>query len=331
MRRLAALCAVAFFSAGFAAGPSTVTGPHAPAEAERPPAVLAEFKKRALKPKPAEPSPRAQTEPAPGTITAAPPAAGAAQPGENPTAAQGPERHERIETDISTHQVAVTSVFKGTEIVVFGTVLDSRQESAESGYYDVVVVIEGRPAPAIVREKRPVGGMWVNARGVRFDGLPIYLAIAATRPLSEVAEPLTLAANGVGFLRARMVPGRGVGGLEPGRIDAFKAAFQRLKEKDGLYVHADYGVGFVGRSLFRASIRLPANVPVGPLAARTYLFHDGELLSAQTTRVVLRRSGLERIVYDMAFEYPAAYGALSVVFAAAVSLLASWLMQRFAR
>jgi len=151
---------------------------------------------------------------------------------------------------------------------------------------------------------------------------------ARRRPSPAIAERV---AEGRGFLRARMVPGRGVGGLEPGRIDAFKAAFQRLKEKDGLYVHADYGVGFVGRSLFRASIRLPANVPVGPLAARTYLFHDGELLSAQTTRVVLRRSGLERIVYDMAFEYPAAYGALSVVFAAAVSLLASWLMQRFAR
>ena len=42
-----------------------------------------------------------------------------------------------------------------------------------------------------------------------------------------------------------------------------------LKKKQKLFVvEPKDGVTFVGRSLFRASIALPANVPVGPLVAR---------------------------------------------------------------
>ena len=49
---------------------------------------------------------------------------------------------------------------------------------------------------------------------------------------------------------------------------AYKDAVRRLKQSADLFKRADYGVVFTGRSLFRATIALPATVPVGPLTAR---------------------------------------------------------------
>jgi uncharacterized membrane protein len=49
---------------------------------------------------------------------------------------------ETVEADVSTRSVAITSSFVGTEILIFGTVENSRAPSAEAGTYDVVVVVK---------------------------------------------------------------------------------------------------------------------------------------------------------------------------------------------
>ncbi|MGE0022455.1 MAG: TIGR02186 family protein, partial [Hyphomicrobium sp.] len=64
-----------------------------------------------------------------------------------------PQGKEAVEADVSTRTIAVTSAFTGTEIVVFGSVVNSRQPSPEAGYYDVIVVLEGLDAPLLVRRK----------------------------------------------------------------------------------------------------------------------------------------------------------------------------------
>ena len=68
---------------------------------------------------------------------------------------------------------------------------------------------------------------------------------------------------------------------------------------------------FTGRSLFRSTIALPANVPVGPLVARMYLFRNGEVLSAHIARVTLERAGVERVLHNFAFRYPFSYGIIA--------------------
>ena len=275
----------------------------APAKAKPPPAQA--------KPTPATPAPAVPVEtPAPAPpVTAAPPV-----PVLPP---------EHVEVDVSTRTVAVTSVFSGTEIIVFGTVNNSRQVSAESGFYDVIVLVEGRGAPSIVRLKTNVGGLWINTQSVRFDNLPLYSAIASTRPIDEIAEPRVLALNAIGFGRARMFPAHRSSKVSNEELDNYKSAVIRLKQRDGLYVRYDYGVAFIGPALFRATIKLPVNIPIGPLDARVYLFREGQLLSTQTATVMLERQGLDRMVYDFAFDHPVWYGILTVAFAASAGFAAS--------
>jgi len=260
-----------------------------------------------------------QEAPPPPTVTLneTPPSGAAA------TAPPADDERESIEADISTRSVAVTSNFTGTEIIVFGAVHNSRQETPDAGLYDVVVVVEGDKAPVVARRKTNVGGIWINTESVRFHDLPSYYAIASTKPLARVASARTLAQLGVGFDYVLMTPRRASAMLTDDELANYKHAVVRLKEEDNLYVKEDYGVSFIGRGLFRTSIILPANVPVGPLHARLYLFRDGLLLSQYSAQVRLEREGLERWLYVFATKYPASYGVFTVVLALAAGLIAA--------
>lgn len=101
----------------------------------------------------------------------------------------------------------------------------------------------------------------------------------------------------------------------------------RLKQKEGLHVQEQYGVVFIGRSLFRASIELPANVPVGPLVAKIYLLREGQLLSSYTAKVNLERQGLERLLHNFAFDQPSFCCTFTVAVAVGAGLLASTMYQ----
>jgi len=103
----------------------------------------------------------------------------------------------------------------------------------------------------------------------------------------------------------------------------------RLKQGDGLFVLRDEGgVVFVGNSLFRSTIPLPPNVPVGSLTAHIYLFHDGKLLSEFKRDVDMERAGIERFIYEAAYKSPLLYGMATVLIAAAAGLVAAYVFRR---
>lgn len=233
---------------------------------------------------------------------------------------------EIVHADISTRSVQVTSSFTGTEIIVFGSIEHGRPEHAASeDLYDVVVVLEGTPEKLVARRKSNVVGLWINTQSMTFESVPSYYAISSTRPLDEIASPLVLRNHDIGFDKVRMLP---VGGWESGITTAdlrkFKEAVIRLKNSSGLYVQSDYGVVFVGgASLFRTTIDLPANVPVGNLNARVMLFRKGQMLSQFKSQVRMQRQGIERYLHDFAFGYPLLYGITAVIVAAGAGLAAS--------
>jgi uncharacterized protein (TIGR02186 family) len=254
-----------------------------------------------------------------------------------PDDAPAPERPaETVEADVSTRSVEVTTGFTGHEILVFGAIDNSQQPEPVPGdeepgnFYDVVVVVEGTPSPSVVRRKSDVAGLWINTSSVIFASVPSYYAIASTRPVEEIAGPRVLERHAIGFAHIKLTPTPGYRwSFNDYELAAFRAAVIRLKQKEGLYVvKAKDGVQFTGRSLFRSTISLPANVPVGPLVSRTYLFRDGEVVSAHIARVTLERAGLERVLHNFAFRHPLSYGIFAVILAALSGLLASAFFRR---
>lgn len=243
-----------------------------------------------------------------------------------PTTVAPTQPREKVHADISTRSVRVTSSFTGTEIIVFGSIEHGRPEHAASeDLYDVVIVLEGTPQKLVARRKSNVVGLWINTQSLTFESVPSYYAISSSRPLDEIAAPIVLRNNDIGFEQVRMKP---ISGWETGITTAdlrkFKEAVIRLKVNSGLYVQNDYGVVFVGgASLFRTTIDLPANVPVGNLHARVLLFRKGRLLSQFKSQVRMQREGIERYMHDFAFGYPLFYGIAAVIIAAGAGLAAS--------
>ena len=249
------------------------------------------------------------------------------KPAPPPVPAQLPP--ERVEADVSTRTIAITSGYSGAEILVFGAIENSRQPSAESGFYDVAIVIEGAPEPLMVRKKGRVAGLWVNTATFNFNAVPSYYAVASTRPLEEFADAALLDDNALGLEAVRMsAAADSAVRVSSEDLIAYKDAVRRLKQSAELFKRDDYGVIFTGRSLFRATIALPATVPVGPLTARVFLFHEGNLLSKYQARVVLEREGIERWLYAFAFERPFLYGIVAVIVALVTGLAASAAFRR---
>lgn len=242
---------------------------------------------------------------------------------------QQPGVREQVQADVSARTVSVTSSFNGTEIVIFGAVDNSQQPSAESGYYDVVIVVEGVPGRVVARRKNNVAGLWLNTSSITFDAVPSYYAIASTRPIEEIANAEFLTSHGIGFQHLRLTPAFGQAqAVSSEDLKEFREAVIRLKQKDGLYVEDKYGVAFIGRSLFRSTIELPANVTVGPFTTRVFLFREEKLLSQYSVRLSLEREGLERHLHSFAFGYPTLYGIATVMIAVAAGLIASTVFRK---
>jgi len=234
----------------------------------------------------------------------------------------GPPR-ETVQADVSTRTVPVTSNFSGTEIVVFGAVDHSRQPSAESGLYDIVIVVVGTPTRLTVRKKSQVAGIWVNTDSMTFDSVPSYYAIASTRPLDEITSQEVLKSTGIGFDYVPMELSKSAANRTAAEVRDFRQAIVTLKSKERLYAANEYSVAFIGRNLFRASIDVPANVVVGPFETRVFLFREGELLSQYNARLDLHRQGVEELMYGLAFRRPLVYGLSIIAIAMSSGLLAA--------
>lgn len=240
-----------------------------------------------------------------------------------------PEYQESVEVDVSAKSVAITAGFSGQRIVVFGAVHKSLQVSAEQELYDVVVVLEGAKTPLITRKKSNVAGLWINTESLEFSGVPSYYTISSTRPIAEISTPMVFDAYGIGFHHVRMEPQENSKlKLSKAELQQFRDAIVRLKISEGLYQKKEHGVAFIGRSLFRTSIDLPANVPIGNVIARTYLFRDAELIAQNTVTVALQRQGIEALLHDFAFGYPLFYGIFAVFIAVSSGLAASAIFNR---
>jgi uncharacterized protein (TIGR02186 family) len=224
---------------------------------------------------------------------------------------------EDLVSGVSTDLIQIRSDFAGTDIVVFGAI-ETFDPTTPSEDRDVVVVVRGPDVDYTVRRKARVLGMWINREQIPFTGMPGYYFIASTRPLEAIASADTLERFELGttHLRAMVPPGtRAEDALE------FHAATVRSLRRAQMYLESTSAIEFLSRSLFRARIPVPANVPPGEYRAEVYLFHGGTVTSAQSSPLFVDKTGLERQIYEFAFEDSLAYGSLAVVF----SLTLGWL------
>ena len=223
---------------------------------------------------------------------------------------------ERLTIAVSTPQVQISSNFAGVTVTTFGVIEGADELSLISGYQVAVVVIG--PAQTLVeRRKDRVLGIWANRAMQTIIAAPSFYALDTSAPVDALAVPATLTRLGLGFDNFQLTFSDS--GSAPEQRE-FQSAFVRLQQQAGLYT-AGTGVQFIGDTIFRSNVFLPANIPDGKYTVLAYLFSNQMLIAAAQSSLTVSKIGFEQTVASFAVGQSLIYGLLTV----ALSIFIGWL------
>ena len=225
-----------------------------------------------------------------------------------------PANKETVEIGLSTDTISITSGFRGTDLTVFGALDNADPLIQRQGRYDIVVILEGPERNFVVRRKDRFFGIWVNSESVAFQHIPASYSLASTRSLQDIASPKTFGQLALGFNNIFYEP-MPDGFSSSASLREFTKELPRLKLKQQLYTQRIGDVQFLSSTLFRATLSLPANVPVGKHVARAFLFRNGEFLRQSSTSLNIVKAGLEFRIYRAANQHSLLYGFFAVFLA----------------
>ena len=229
--------------------------------------------------------------------------------------------------DVSQRTIDIAYSFTGAELLLFGAIVypGTHPPSEADKKADIIVVVRGPVQSVIVREKRKIAGIWMNADSLRYRSAPSYYAVAASRPVDQLLDERTRAIYELGLDSLQLSPASTAPIAEQNR---FAAGLVTLKEKQGLYADVPNAVEITDGVLYRARIRIPARVPVGRFTAETFLVRDGHVLAVATRTIHIRKSGFERFIATSAEDRSVAYGLTVVVLSVAMGWAAGWIARR---
>lgn len=218
--------------------------------------------------------------------------------------------------EVSQHEVRLRQGFTGTQLLLYGAILNPQGTRAGRDY-DIVVVLKGPTRSVVVREKKKVAGIWINAESAEFRSAPSYFAVASSRPISQIVDAKTAAIYELGLNWLQLSP---IGEINPIRQMRFASGLVALKSHEGLYRQNEHGVTVSEQVLYQAHMLLPSNVPEGRYTAETFAISKGRVVATANSTVEVRKFGFERAVAHLADDQSFLYGLLAI----SISILMGW-------
>ncbi len=143
--------------------------------------------------------------------------------------------------------------------------------------------------------------------------------MASTRPLQDITEPNSYRQLSLGPNNIYLEPAEP--DQNPTTIQEFTKALRERKTATGLYSENVGGVQFLSQNLFRATVRLAPDVPVGTHKARAFLFRNGVFVKENSAQLEIRKSGFEQAIYRTAHNHGLFYGFLAV----SLAMVTGWM------
>lgn len=231
------------------------------------------------------------------------------------------QRDPVLVPEVSQHEIEVRQGFTGTELLLFGAILDPAGRAAARDY-DVIVILQGPSQPIRLREKERIGGIWINAASTDYRSAPSFFAVASTRPIDSIVDERTAAIYEFGTRYIQLSPS---GVIEPDEQARFSAGLVELRTRQGLYQEDIGGVAVSERVLYQARIKLPSTVVTGTYTAETFAVRQGRVIASALSEVEVKKVGFERFIATTAEEYSLLYGLVAVL----ISIGMGWAAGRF--
>ena len=226
--------------------------------------------------------------------------------------------------DVSARSIEIRYSFSGAQLLLFGAILYPGGKVPRRPA-DIVVVLKGPVQPIVVREKKKIAGIWMNADSNRFRSAPTFYAVASSRPVRDLVDERTAAIFELGLQDLQLSPG---GGALPDKERRFEAGLLDLRRRQGLYAEHGNGVEISDGVLYRARITIPSQVPVGTYTAETFLIDRGKVIAAATRDVEVGKAGFERYVALAARQHGFLYGLAAVCLSLGLGWAAAMLFNR---
>lgn len=239
---------------------------------------------------------------------------------------------EKMVTDLSSHVIEISSQFSGTELLIFGAIernipqADGAQEVVVEGAdYDIIVVVQSERHDLIIRRKEKIGPIWANNDFKTLKNIQGYYAMATTRPLSLILPDDKLEKLELGILHLKI---EFLESTSPEDDWAYREGFIRNMQAKNLYSQREGTIRILDDILFRAILTFPANMPVGNYQVDVYLVRDGKIILSKQAPLEVGKTGLERVIYRFAHDYPPYYGILAILVALFAGLLGGFLTKK---
>ncbi|PZX11627.1 uncharacterized protein (TIGR02186 family) [Celeribacter halophilus] len=212
---------------------------------------------------------------------------------------------EQVVAALSQTRVAVNANFDGSEILVYGAI---KREDAipENDPLDVIITVAGPEHVETIRRKDRRFGIWINVEAQVVGHTPTFYTVASTRALHDILPPLT---DSLWKITAdkRILPGmRGLPARE---------ALIRLRKDADLYRTREGEVDLIQDTLFNTSIALPSNIDEGVYTTRIFLVRGGQVIDSYGTSINVQKVGIERWLYNLAYDNALIYGIMALAIA----------------
>ncbi|MCX7320328.1 MAG: TIGR02186 family protein [Hyphomicrobiales bacterium] len=231
-----------------------------------------------------------------------------------------PAQAERLIVSVSNHRVTVTPNYVGEELVLFGSVEKDDKTPPARANYNLVVTVSGPRTDLVTWRKQRRFGIWINTESREFLQVPSYLAVFSNRPIDAIAPADVQRRQQLGINNVLLTQRVGTDFADVVSTDPFRSAFVRLRKDHGLYREETSAVTFLTPTLFRATIPLPAEVPIGAYDVEIELFADGALITRAETAFEIVKIGFEQFVANAARNHGAIYGMMTAIMA----LMSGW-------
>jgi uncharacterized protein (TIGR02186 family) len=220
-------------------------------------------------------------------------------------------------TDLASSHVKITTGFTGQHVFVFGS-------TARSG--DIVIRVTSPAEAQALSRKGRVGPFWLKRGKLLVEHVPGLVYLLSNRPLNEIADRAVLERNGLTFHSA--LAAARIGDQRASGFDNWQAAFERLKQNQGMFRKLESGVRLESGRLFSADFPLPAKLPVGLYRLDVYSFRHGVLKARHEGTLLVNEVGIERWLSRVAVRHSGAFGVLFTLLAVALGLTLSILLRR---
>ena len=230
-----------------------------------------------------------------------------------------PAAAERLVSQVSRQEVAITSSFSGETLTLFGSI--EPEAGAEQKYvegpFHVIITVTGPTQNRVARRKTNQLGIWINTHTAVFEDFPSFYQVLSDTRIDEITDATTLAQKAIPLDSQARYSAR-TGWWE---ALVFGNELVRLMQEKGQFRLNEQGVVFRSDTFYFAQVALPSDAPPGPYLAHTYVFKDKVLIAEKSDGFSVRKIGFERFLGLASKEQPLLYGVICV----ALALFTGWL------